>query len=649
MNMSLRKRFLLILTPLGIIPLLLVSLIMLIVVDDYIESSSQAVIDNVLEEVVEDLEHDLNVWERSFISAFDQTDILLQSLIHRNDFISYLDKAQPEPLNNVLKQLTADGNYDFAILLDQHNEVLASSIEDIDDRDVAAYIGSSPLGSRLVHMDHTAADIPDVREFVFYEDQLLSLLKLSSERSERGTVWGRYVVKTVLDDFGEFKGHLLVGELVDANSPVITITAETTEGVFISFVDGRVSFTSGFSAASDLTREQLRVAEGSEASSLTVQTEDAVEYRLMCSWLDGITGQPVALICAGLSLTEVNNDIASQVNEGEQAKYFFHAVLLILVVVTIFVILWAAFQLSAGIAGPVKHMSDAMLRLAHNEKDVRIPDSGNITELEELSQSMIQFRDHALKRFEAEEEARIASLAKTEFLSSMSHELRTPLNAIIGFSQLLQLDAETHLNDEQKENVEHIVRGGQHLLALVNQVLDLSRIESGNLAEELTTTPARQVIDSALQMVRAQARAHNISLVDKTQEQELPLLWTDYRCLVQVLINLLGNAVKYNQPEGRVIVEVIRQPGEMLRISVTDTGVGIPADQVDKLFVPFERLNHANSVLEGSGVGLSICKQLMTVLKGDVGYDSSYAPGSRFWIDIPLSTEVTRTCETELS
>ncbi len=224
-----------------------------------------------------------------------------------------------------------------------------------------------------------------------------------------------------------------------------------------------------------------------------------------------------------------------------------------------------------------------------------------------------------------------ANLAKSDFLSSMSHELRSPLNAILGFAQLLESESPPP-TPSQKANIHQILKGGWYLLDLINEILDLAVVESGRLSMSLEPVSLTEILRECQTMIEPQAQKRGINITF-SQLDSARFVYADRIRLKQVLVNLLSNAIKYNRPQGTVTVTCTFFP-ERIRINVTDTGEGLPADKLAQLFQSFNRLGKENSGEEGTGIGLVVSKRLVELMEGVIGVDSTVGVGSVFFIEL---------------
>jgi len=269
--------------------------------------------------------------------------------------------------------------------------------------------------------------------------------------------------------------------------------------------------------------------------------------------------------------------------------------------------------------------------------------SRDITERKETTASLQQLNEALEQRVQsrtsellgAKNEAERANDSKSEFLSRMSHELRTPLNAILGFGQLLELSAQ---EPKQQRQVGHILSAGKHLLSLINEILDLSRVESGQMTLSLEPVPVAELVEESMALVRPLAESHGIRLAPVPTVPPGCRVRADRTRLRQVLINLLSNGIKYNRQSGDLSVHIDVQ-GDAVQLRVRDSGMGLSAEQQARLFTPFERLDADERQIEGTGIGLALSKRLVDLMGGQIGVESEPGQGSTFWVQLPRSED----------
>ena len=365
-----------------------------------------------------------------------------------------------------------------------------------------------------------------------------------------------------------------------------------------------------------------------------------IQWQLLSNSLEHISGKLKA---------DAGKDLSALTEQTKQLLQI-HVVSAV-IIVTIILLLFILTQHQLIV--PLREIKNFAEEISHQKsyESTRVPYHRN-DEIGDLSNSINRMLDN-LNRITvsrdhlaiAKQEAEHASNAKSEFLSCMSHELRTPLNAVLGFGQLLESDDEYPLTEYQLDQVHEIVKGGEHLLGLINDILDLAKVEAGHIVLSMEAIPYNEVIHECLSLVNPLAKQRQISIHHEPELLAGFCVRADRIRIKQVILNLLSNAVKYNKNHGTITLELALVTDNQVRLSITDTGAGITSEQIQELFRPFNRLGAEHSATEGTGIGLALSKRLVELQQGQIGVESTPGIGSSFWVDFPSCTLATSTVD----
>ncbi len=354
----------------------------------------------------------------------------------------------------------------------------------------------------------------------------------------------------------------------------------------------------------------------------------------------------------GLNLANVEIRLQSkQQDSAKKNAEFLYNIILLIGTNAFIAALILGYVFARNISNPIMKLKDAATKIGNGNFKAKIEIQSE-DEIGELATSFNKMAEDLEKSIDSQRQAQkiqlenerlvYTSKAKSEFLANMSHELRTPLNSIIGFSELLKQKTFGELKEKQERHVDNIITSGKFLLNLINDILDLSKVEAGKMELVIEKVPVPEIINESLILIKERAAKHKV-ILKKELDPHLDIIETDNMRFKQVLFNLLSNAVKFSKPDGGTITITAKKEGDMAKFSVSDTGIGIREDDLSKLFNNFEQLDSGVARhFGGSGLGLAISKKLVELHGGNIWAESKFGEGSTFYFTIPINRRITK-------
>lgn len=385
---------------------------------------------------------------------------------------------------------------------------------------------------------------------------------------------------------------------------------------------------------SDNNKYLLTISSAQNLSSLNLKLDDTRNFILIISSLITFSMMILSFIALKKSTLKPIKNILKQVSEIHKDKDNLGNEIKVTGAIELKELALGFNNLMTELQSLYRDISNNNRLLENEVAERKSAEHALLTAHEELEDKI---RERTIDLERVTKEAQKANNAKSDFLSRMSHELRTPLNAILGYAELLLADIKDPLSKEQKYKIEVTQRSGMHLLSLINEILDLSSIESGKITMTSENIQLDKVVNETLSLIVPIATKNNISINTDFSDISHVFVNTEHQRLKQVLLNLMTNAIIYNNENGSVTLNISLIDKNTLKINVADTGIGIAKDQIDKLFLPFNRLEEYKSRVDGTGIGLAITKSLVELMDGEMGVESEPGKGSDFWISLPYT------------